>query len=270
MAQSAFDPAFSTLDNYQFAGGKVNVNPGGPPVKKDSPYAAMAGEMAAEMAYNAGAEYMAPEGEWNEELGKMVYTKKPFGSIFGDYIIPEDAIWGDQLQAMLKSKEIESLKLAEQKKSDFITKSAFDNERKMEMAAYGMPRSQFEKSIVSPVETVDSEESKKFIEPNSSDVSQVLGAIQQTTDVTSRLRVAAKPYKTSFSDAFTPNMLMNQDDKIAHIEQEDFYTWAVTMQYEGGAGDHFKINTNTPNYEALKLYEANPLQYWRDNIKGKE
>ena len=107
MARSAYDPAMSGLTWNGFADGNSIGTPGAPGIDNTAnPYAAMASEMVGEIAMNAGAEYMAPEGEWNEELGKMVYTKKPFGSVFGKYEIPEDAIWSDQLQSMLKKREI--------------------------------------------------------------------------------------------------------------------------------------------------------------------
>ena len=111
---SAFDPANSQLGWNGFADGNSIGTPGAPPIDNTAnPYSAMAAEMVGEIAMNAGAEYMAPTGEWNEELGKYVYTKKPFGSVFGKYTIPEDAIWSTDVGMFTKKKEIADKKFQE-------------------------------------------------------------------------------------------------------------------------------------------------------------
>ena len=117
--------------------------PGGakPEFKPANPYAAMAAEMVGEMAYNAAAEAAAPKGEWNEALGKWVYTKQPGGSMFnyGDDL-PEDSIWNWQVPALMKEIEIKELQEKEAEKNAFINKSARDNEFFMEREAYDGPR----------------------------------------------------------------------------------------------------------------------------------
>lgn len=98
---SVWNPAESKLTWQGFADGSTIRGAGAPSVavKPPNPYAAMAAEMVGEIAMNAGAEYMAPEGEWNEDLGKMVYTKKKYSSAFGKYTKPEDAIWSSEVAA---------------------------------------------------------------------------------------------------------------------------------------------------------------------------
>ena len=97
---SVWNPAESKLTWAGFADGSKISSPGSPAVSdRTNPYAAMAAEMVGEIAMNAGAEYMAPEGEWNEDLGKMVYTKKKYSSAFGKYTKPEDAIWNSEVAA---------------------------------------------------------------------------------------------------------------------------------------------------------------------------
>jgi len=167
MARSAFDPATSGISWNGFADGKAIGAPGA--VKIDNtanPYAAMASEMVGELAMNAGKEYMAPEGEWNEALGKWVYTKKPYSSMFGSYEIPGDAVWSDQVPVLMKELEIAEKKKAEAEKNAFIAKSAFDNQKKMETEAYGGMRGsdwRFTPLPPTPEEVVKSQEKETAI-----------------------------------------------------------------------------------------------------------
>jgi len=111
---SAYDPATSLLGWNGFADGRSIGTPGAPAIDNTpNPYSAMAAEMAGEMALNAGTEYMAPEGAWNEALGKWVYTKKPGSSMFGSYDIPADSVWSDQVPVLMKQLEIKQKKEAE-------------------------------------------------------------------------------------------------------------------------------------------------------------
>jgi hypothetical protein len=105
---SVWNPAESKLAWSGFADGSKIGSPTGPAVNdRPNPYAAMAAEMVGDIALNVGTEYMAPEGKWNEDLGKMVYTKKKYSSIFGKYDIPEDAIWNSDLPEWQKKQEIQ-------------------------------------------------------------------------------------------------------------------------------------------------------------------
>ena len=111
---SAYDPANSLLGWNGFADGRSIGTPGAPAIDNTpNPYSAMAAEMAGELALNAGTEYMAPEGAWNEALGKWVYTKKPGSSMFGSYEIPADSVWSDQVPVLMKQLEIKQKKEAE-------------------------------------------------------------------------------------------------------------------------------------------------------------
>jgi hypothetical protein len=145
MARSEYDPAVSYLDQMNFAGGNSISSPGGvSPNTEPNPYSAMAAEMVGEIAMNAGAEYMAPEGEWNEDLGKMVYTKKKYSSMFGPYTIPEDALWSDQVNIFMKQKEIEEAKEAKLKDNTLVNlrENRFQNM---------LSEEPFESSMIHPV-----------------------------------------------------------------------------------------------------------------------
>ncbi len=143
MARSEYDPALSYLDQMNFAGGNSISSPGGvAPDTEPNPYSAMASEMVGEIAMNAGAEYMAPTSEWNEDLQKWVYTKKPYSSIFGSYTIPEGALWSDQVPSMLKQQEITKLK--EQKAREDAIKSGKMNYQRAQTFDLQPPQSFFD------------------------------------------------------------------------------------------------------------------------------
>jgi hypothetical protein len=107
MAKESWIPANSLIGWNGFADGNSISAPAAPKIDNTpNPYAAMAAEMVGEIGYNMAGEYMAPESEWNEDLQKWVYTKKPFSSAFGKYEIPEDALWSTQVASLMKQKEI--------------------------------------------------------------------------------------------------------------------------------------------------------------------
>ena len=261
--------------------------PGGaaPQFKDPNPYAASAAKMVGEIAYGAMQEQMAPEYVgFNERLGKDVYRIKQGSAQFApeggwDANKPENSIFERDLEralAELRVKEQEQL-------VDFNTQlsqgfgsmpTEYSNLQRPITQEEAIKFEGFEPSMIpketETKETEPSKESLKFIEPNDSDFSRMLGNSAEIAAASTRIRTAAQPYKTSFIDAYTLDSFMKQDKKDKHLEEEEFFKWANNMQYSNGAGEHFKINSGSPNYEAIKLYEQNPLQYWRDNIKGKE
>ena len=248
MARSAFDPAFSTLDQYQFAGGRSIGTPGAAPIDNTpNPYAAMAGEMVGELAYNAGAEYMAPEGEWNEELGKWVYTKKPYSSIFGDYTIPEDSVWSTQVPVLQKQAELAAAKEAKQGKERLKEfNSMFNPSIVRPLTRFeAMKYDDYNPEVNSKI--INKTEREEFIPKDASQYQTWKGEGDELKSYINRLDVATtdvlKRYKEEktfmgIGDYFKPG-----SEREAHRLDSEFLNWALqagdSLNLKYGAGGHF-------------------------------
>jgi len=272
--------------------------PGGaaPQFKPKSPFAAAAAKMVGEMAYGAMQEKAAPKYMGIDPITqKPIYEIQPNSSQFEPetgWTFPknEDGIETHILKRNLavahKEFEIAQAKnenlfenrrlmsndaLEAQAKSaatNAAPNSALSKYEGIGLADRGIDMGGFEVPDEPVVPVVTDPKVVPFIDDNASSLEKAY--VTEPVAFADAIRIAAEPYKASFFDMWTPDFAKKQDDKLQDNENEAFMRWANDMQYENGAGAHFAINSATPNYEAFKLYKANPLEYWRKNIKTQE
>lgn len=139
-----WNPANSTLDQYKFAGGNSNANPGAPSIAED-PYLEMygpAGKMIAQTGLNYAKNKGTPEfSHIDERTGESVFKVADWANTMFDYPMQDGMVLNrdlsqlhakqdylDKQEEIKKAKEAETLRLAEEAKNKTTEPSGMDSE----------------------------------------------------------------------------------------------------------------------------------------------